>query len=133
MDSFDLSAESLDRVLKPKDAKAPSLCILEVNGDYQLGYVVYVVIAINTMAHGPLEALLALMAVYYMFDLDYPGVHGQTLGFLQESAGWTTGLKQVFVDLGAESLDRVLKPKDAKAPSLCILEVNGDYQLGYVH
>ena len=67
-----------------------------------------------------------------MFDLDNPGMYGQTLGFLQESAGWTPGLKQVFIDLGAESLDRMLKRKDAKAPSLCMLEVNGDTQLGYV-
>ena len=75
MDIFDLGAESLDRVLKPKDAKAPSLRILEVNGDYQLGFVVYDGIAINTMANGPLEALLVLMAVYYTFDLEYPGVY----------------------------------------------------------
>ena len=84
MDIFDLGAQSLDRMLKPKDAKAPSLRILEVNGYYQLGFVVYDGIAINTMANGPLEALLVLMAVYYTFDLDYPGVYGQTLGFLQE-------------------------------------------------
>ena len=65
---FDMRRESLDKVLQPQKSNAPFLKILSLNGTYQLGYVTFNGVSINTMANGPIEGLLVLVAGNYKLN-----------------------------------------------------------------
>ena len=74
----------LTHKLKVKETEPPALCLFLIDGEYKMAYVVGEGVRINTQAHSVLDSLVVLLAVYYVFDLNYPAMYGQLLGFLQQ-------------------------------------------------
>ena len=70
--------------LKTKEGTAPTLIILRgddgLNGAYIIGD------GVNIRCYGDcvMVYVLQLVAVYYIFDVDYPRAHAMFLGFLQQ-------------------------------------------------
>jgi hypothetical protein len=81
----DLTEEQLKKLLNVKNEKTPPcLKVLMSDGMFKLAYVVAEGKVIHGQTKSVLDALILVLAVYYVFDLQYPAIYGQLLGFLQQ-------------------------------------------------
>lgn len=74
----------LCRKLTVKDKAPLALRILTTDGDIKMVYVVGEGTVINSRTTNVLDAVVVLLGAYYIFDLNYPAIYGQLLGFLQQ-------------------------------------------------
>lgn len=51
---------------------------------FKMAYIVAEGHKINAQTSNILDTVIALLAAYYVFDLNYPAMYGQFLGFLQQ-------------------------------------------------
>lgn len=76
--------EVLHRKLSVKEKAPLALRILYTDDDVKMVYVVGEGSVINTHTTNILDAVIILLGAYYIFDLNYPAMYGQLLGFLQQ-------------------------------------------------
>ena len=61
----------------------PSLRFLKI-GDYIKAIYIVEGAILKSQSTQVFDALVEMLAVYYIFDLNYPAIYGQLLGFLQQ-------------------------------------------------
>ena len=76
--------DMLARKLQLQDKEAPCLKVLTMDNQYQVAYITGDGKYINSMAKCVTDAVVVLLAVYYVMDLNYPATYGQYLGLLQQ-------------------------------------------------
>ncbi|XP_038065740.1 uncharacterized protein LOC119735869 [Patiria miniata] len=82
----DISDDEVEEVLKTGDRDPPHLLVLKKGGTIAGTFVVGDTVSImchSTSDKSITSAMLTLIAVYYVFDLDYPKIYSQLLGTLQ--------------------------------------------------
>ena len=87
-DDVDIPKERLPRVLKVKpvkDKEPMALRILTQDEKVKLIYIVGEGQIIQSSKCNVFESVLTLLACYYDFDLNYPAICGQLLGFIQQT------------------------------------------------
>ena len=80
----DLSEAEKEKVIKTKEMESPRLLIFVENGELGEISIIGDETEIFTQAETVLDSVIALFAVYYIFDLAYPRPYSQLLGLLQE-------------------------------------------------
>jgi len=84
VDSVDMEEELLHHKLKMKDKSPPALHLLMVYDGLKLAYIIGEGVIIYCQTVSVLDLLILLIAVYYIFDLNYPEIYGQLLSFIQQ-------------------------------------------------
>ena len=84
VDDIDIDDEKLRKLFHVKKQLPPSLKVLTVDGTFQLAFVVGDNKILKCHSKDLFDAMLCLLATYYVMDLDYPAMYGQLLGFLQQ-------------------------------------------------
>ncbi|XP_071845550.1 uncharacterized protein [Apostichopus japonicus] len=84
VDNIDMQEDVLRRKLGVKDKAPLELRILTIDNDIKMIYAVGEGVTIDCRTTNSLEAIVALLGGYYIFDLNYPAIYGQLLGFLQQ-------------------------------------------------
>ena len=89
----DIPEGKVDQKLTSSALDSPFLVLFFKNDTFELGAITVDTKVIYCQANSILDALLLLLASYYVFDLHYPRPYSQALGFLQQE-----GLKKQFVE-----------------------------------
>ena len=79
----DVPEDEFDKHLKTETNDAPHLVIFTKNMIFEAAVIVGDASEIAAQCTSVPEALVVLMAVYYVMDLDYPKIYSQLLGFIQ--------------------------------------------------
>lgn len=83
METVDIPKEILDKKLSSKEGTPFSITMIKVE-EQRLTFLVGGSKSIKCHSVDAMEAIVLLLATYYVFDLNYPAMYGQVLGFLQE-------------------------------------------------
>ena len=76
---------NVEKHLQSKATEAPRLVLIyNSSGQLDIGYILCDRARITCTTSSIVECVLLLLATYYVFDLDYPEVYAQFLGFLQQ-------------------------------------------------
>lgn len=67
-----------------KDKAPLELRSLTIDNNIKIIYAVGGGVFIDCGTNNSLKAIVALLGGYYIFDLNYPAIYGQLLGFLQQ-------------------------------------------------
>lgn len=83
MESVDIPEETLKKKLASKEKTPFAVTMIKVE-EQHLTFLVGGSRIIKCQSVDAVEAVVLLLAAYYVFDLNYPAMYGQVLGFLQE-------------------------------------------------
>lgn len=81
----DAGANEVEKLLKTAPEDSPKIVYFMKNGEKELIEVVGDGMVIHLNQNTLHNALLVLISCYYVFDLSYPRVHCQSLGFIQHT------------------------------------------------
>lgn len=104
----DIPDEQMDKYLESEEDEYPRLVLFFKSGRFFEAKVVSDGVVVHTQADNIAYALIILLGCYYVFNIEYPRVYSQFLGFLQVIVAgerWTGNKGQGFV----QTLDLVQK------------------------
>jgi len=81
---YDVGDKDIDSRCGSPEGQGPQLHVFVKDGHFDVAVIVADTIIINTQAMDIVQALLLLLATYFVFDLFYPRPYCQILGFLQQ-------------------------------------------------
>lgn len=79
----DVPDDEVAKTLATKKLTPPKIFIIKSNGQVKGQYIVADGVYIDCCSMSGNAAILMLLAVYYVFDLEYPRMYSQLLGLLQ--------------------------------------------------
>jgi len=81
---YDIADSDIDDLLKSPAGQEPQLRVFVQDGHFDFACIVLDSVSIEAQATDVIQALLLLLATYFVFDLSYPRPYCQVLGFLQQ-------------------------------------------------